>query len=133
VDLEATARRVLDDVGWRRYVALGDSTTEGLGDPVDGVPEGGWCEMVAVALRTLQPELQFFNLGHRYLTTEQIRARQLKRALELEPDLVTVVVGGNDMLVEHFDPRVTEEHFEAMVNALTDAGATVVTSSVPAC
>jgi lysophospholipase L1-like esterase len=41
-DPGATARELFTDVPWSRYVGLGDSLTEGLGDPVDGFPDGGW-------------------------------------------------------------------------------------------
>lgn len=124
-DPAATARELFTDVPWRRYVALGDSLTEGLGDPVDGFPEGGWCRMVASGLQAIRPDLEFVNLGQRNLTTKQIRETQLERAVELKPDLVTVLAGGNDMLVEGYRPATTEEHFEAMITALLDTGATV--------
>lgn len=124
-DPASTARELFVDVPWRRYVALGDSLTEGLGDSVDGFPEGGWCQMVASGLQAIRPDLEFFNLGQRYLRTKQIRETQLERAIELKPDLVTVLAGGNDMLIENYRPPVTEEHFEAMIAALLETDATV--------
>lgn len=93
LDPAATARELFSGVPWRRYVALGDSLTEGLGDPVDGFPGGGWCQMTASALQAIRPDLEFVNLGRRNLTTQQIRETQLERAIELKPDLVTVLAG----------------------------------------
>jgi lysophospholipase L1-like esterase len=79
------------------------------------------------ALRAVRPDFEFVNLGERYLTTAEIRRTQLARAIELEPDLVTVVAGGNDLLKENFDPKITEDEFDAMVEALLAAGPTVMT------
>lgn len=128
IDLDATARGAFPDgVPWRRYVAMGDSIAEGVGDPVPGYPDGGWPSMVARSLTALRPDLAFHNLGQRYLTTRQIRERQLERALELEPDLVTVAAGGNDMLIQKFDAALTEHELDAMVAALRGAGVHVFT------
>jgi len=109
---------------------MGDSTTEGLGEPYPPYPDMGWADMVADALATVEPALRFDNLGKRYLTTRQIRETQLERAVELRPDLVTVVAGGNDMLVERFDPGVTERELDLIVPALLDAGAAVLTCTM---
>lgn len=126
-ELVARAQELFPQVPWRRFVALGDSITEGIGDSVEGYPDGGWVPMVGEALRTVRPDFEYVNLGQRYLTTAEIRSTQLERAIELQPDLVTVVAGGNDMLKEHFDPQITEDEFDAMVVALLDTGATVMT------
>ncbi|HEV3002398.1 MAG TPA: SGNH/GDSL hydrolase family protein [Solirubrobacteraceae bacterium] len=130
-DPVAVARERFAGVPWSRYVAIGDSVTEGaLGDPYPGYPDAGWAQMTADALRAVRPELEFHNLGERYLTTRQIRERQLDRALELRPDLVTIVGGGNDMLTDRFDPEGVEEDLEAMVAAAAGAGATVFTCTM---
>ena len=83
--------------------------------------------MVGSVLSGLKPDFHFVNYGQRYLTTREIRQRQLEKALDYQPDLVTVVAGGNDLLLEGFDPRLTEAEFEPMVEALTRTGATVLT------
>jgi hypothetical protein len=77
------AGRRLKEVPWRRYVAMGDSITEGvLGDPYPPYPEIGYAQMVADALEARRSDMRFFNLGKRYLTSRQIRESQLGRALE---------------------------------------------------
>lgn len=130
-DPVALARERFAAVPWSRYVAIGDSVTEGaLGDAYPGYPDKGWAQMTADALRAVRPDLEFHNLGERYLTTRQIRERQLDRALELRPDLVTIVGGGNDMLAERFDPESVEADLEAMVAATVGAGATVFTCTM---
>jgi lysophospholipase L1-like esterase len=112
-----------------RYVAVGDSTMEGLGETVEGFPPGGWPRRVADGLQAVNPALQFFNLGKRYLTSRQVRETQLARALELKPDLVALVAGGNDMFTETFRSEETESELELMIGELLNAGATVYTCS----
>jgi lysophospholipase L1-like esterase len=124
-DPEREARGLFQSVPWRRYVAIGDSTTEGLGDPTPGYPDIGWPDMIAGSLRAVRADLDYLNAGERFLTARQVRESQLGPALEFEPDLASVVVGGNDMLVEHFDAGAVEREFEAIVAPLRARGATV--------
>lgn len=131
VDIPGHARRLFPDgVPWGRYVALGDSTIEGLGETVEGFPPGGWPKRLADGLQAVQPALEFVNLGERYLTARQVRETQLARALELKPDLVTLVAGGNDMMAETFEPEKVEAELELMVSELLRAGATVYICSM---
>lgn len=129
-DPTARAAELFGDVPWRRYVALGDSTTEGLGEAYPGYPDVGWAQMVADALAPLREDFSFHNLGRRYLTTRRIRETQLEPAIDLRPDLVTVVAGGNDVLLRGFQPAVTEIELDAIVRAMRDAGATVLTCTM---
>ena len=80
---------------WNRFVALGDSITEGYGmDPVEGIESIPWVDRVARALDI--PE--HHNLGRRNLRAREIRETQLERAMALEPDLVSIAAGPNDLL-----------------------------------
>ena len=126
-DLTERARELFPEVPWRRYVAVGDSITEGIGDPVPGYPDGGWAPTVARALGTLRPDFEFVNLGKRGLTTREVRETQVERALELEPDLITISSGGNDLLKQRFDPSITERELDAMFASLRKARAPMLT------
>jgi phosphatidylinositol alpha 1,6-mannosyltransferase len=72
------------------YVALGDSFTAGL---VPGEPR--WADEVA---RALGPDIQYENLAWVGATSADVEHKQLDRALELGPDVVTIVCGANDVL-----------------------------------
>jgi lysophospholipase L1-like esterase len=72
------------------YVALGDSFTAGL---VPGEPR--WADEVAKALG---PETRYENLAWVGATSADVEEKQLKRAVELGPDVVTLVCGANDVL-----------------------------------
>jgi lysophospholipase L1-like esterase len=115
-----------------RYVAIGDSTTEGLDDPYpDGRGYRGWADRLAGRLAELEPELTYANLAVRGRLAGQIRAEQLAPAVALRPDLATVVAGLNDALRRGFDLDATARDLEAMLSGLREAGATVVTFTFP--
>ena len=80
-----------------RYVALGDSSTEGTDDPDGAGGYRGWSQRLAERIHAVQGELLYANLGVRGLTTVQVRERQLTPALALRPDLATVFCGTNDV------------------------------------
>ena len=82
---------------WHRLVALGDSFTEGIGDPepLSGGGYRGWADRVAEELSGNQPDFAYANLAVRGRLVRQILDEQLSPALDLKPDLVTLSAGGN--------------------------------------
>ncbi|MDH2426075.1 SGNH/GDSL hydrolase family protein [Sphaerisporangium sp. TRM90804] len=114
-----------------RYVALGDSQTEGLGDGDDETGLRGWADRLAEQLAEASPGLQYANLAVRGRLAARIRAEQLGPALALRPDLATVVAGVNDLLRPRFDADEVAGHLEAMFAALTAQGALVATLTFP--
>lgn len=82
-----------------RYVAIGDSFTEGVGDEQPDGSVRGWADLVAQGLAdaTGQP-VQYANLAIRGKLLAPIIAEQLEPALALEPTLISFNGGGNDML-----------------------------------
>lgn len=116
---------------FERYVALGDSSTEGIadGDPQHGYR--GWSRRLAERIASAQGGLLYANLAQRGLTTHEIRERQLERALGLSPDLASVFSGTNDVLAARFDVAEFAEHTRAIQHALRDRGATVLTFTLP--
>lgn len=83
-----------------RFVALGDSLTEGVGDPHPAWPNGlrGWADLVAARLAACDPSTEYANLALRAKTARDVLAEQVPRAVELRPDIVTIWAGGNDIL-----------------------------------
>ena len=83
---------------YRRYVALGDSSTEGL-DDLDGAGQyRGWADRLAEHIAHAHPGLEYANLAVRGRSAGEIAATQLAPALAMRPDLATVVAGMNDLL-----------------------------------
>lgn len=117
---------------WHRFVALGDSFTEGIGDPSDEVPGGnrGWADRVAEELAARVPDFAYANLAIRGRLLAQIDDEQVDAALELRPDLVTLCAGGNDV-TRGGNPDRLAERLDSMVERLSADGATVVLFTGP--
>jgi lysophospholipase L1-like esterase len=114
---------------WRRYVALGDSFTEGIGDPEPASPGGhrGWADRVAETLAAgADGDVAYANLAIRGRLLKQILDEQIEPALALKPDLVTISAGGNDVIRPRTDPDALAALMEAGIRRLTESGATVV-------
>lgn len=114
-----------------RFVAIGDSTVEGLEDPGPDGTYVGWADRLAVHLGAVHPDLLYANLAIRGMTAGEVRATQLDRALELRPDIAVVVAGVNDLLRARFDRATVRADLFAMHAALADAGARVATFTMP--
>jgi len=113
---------------WSRYVAIGDSFTEGIGDPEPRSPGGhrGWADRVAEVLSDQTDDFAYANLAIRGRLLGQILDEQIEPALELKPDLVTFAAGGNDILRPGTDPDEVAARFETGLARLAESGATVV-------
>ncbi len=98
---------------WARFVVVGDSMAEGIGDPTPGYEHLGWADRVANSL-----EAEYLNLGKRNLLAAEVRATQLERALTFAPDLAAVLCGGNDPMRPDHDPEAVEKDVDGIVGAL---------------
>ena len=116
---------------FERYVAIGDSTSEGLDDPDGNGGYRGWANRLAERLARQQGGILYANLAIRGRTTRAIREEQLARAVAMKPDLATMSAGTNDLLRLHFDEESFQADVEAMQRALIEAGATVLMFTVP--
>jgi lysophospholipase L1-like esterase len=119
-------------VAFARYVAIGDSTTEGLEDPTpDGLSYVGFADRLAARLARDQPSLLYANLGIRGRKMHRIHEEQLEPALALGPDLVSIVGGINDILRPRCDLAAVADHLEQMVAAFSERGAIVLGMTFP--
>lgn len=113
-----------------RFVALGDSLTEGVGDPA-GDGWRGWAALLAPALAETPAAVEFTNLAVSGAQTRDVLERQTPAARELRPDLVSVVIGVNDTLRRTFDIKAVAAHLDEVYATLTREGATVLTACLP--
>ena len=118
---------------YTRYVALGDSFTEGVGDEEPGVPNGvrGWADRVAEELARTRPDFAYANLAIRGRLLQQIVDEQLEPAIALEPDLITISAGGNDLIRPGGDPDELAARIDTVIGRLRATGADVVLFNVP--
>lgn len=113
---------------WSRYVAIGDSFTEGIGDPEPSLPGGhrGWADRVAEVLSQGSRDFAYANLAVRGKLIRQIVDEQIEPALDLHPDLITISAGGNDVIRPGSDPDSIAELFDSAISRLRSDNATVV-------
>lgn len=117
-------------MGFQRYVALGDSQTEGMNDLDAHGGVRGWADRFASYVAEQNPGLLYANLAVRGRRTDRIRADQLEPALALRPDLASVMAGANDVLGA-FDLDSTMRELETMYAELRRVGATVIGCTFP--
>ncbi|HWV47851.1 MAG TPA: SGNH/GDSL hydrolase family protein [Microbacterium sp.] len=113
---------------WRRFVAVGDSFTEGIGDPDPDAPgrHRGWADRVAEVLSRQVDDFAYANLAVRGKLIAQIVADQIEPAVALHPDLVSICAGGNDVIRPGTDPDAIAVQLEDAVARLASTGAAVV-------
>ena len=115
-----------------RYVAIGDSSTEGLDDPDGQGGYHGWANRLAARVAAAQSApLLYANLAVRGRSTRQIRDDQLEPALAMRPDLVTLFTGTNDVVKRRFDPDAVGRDVEFMQRKLIEGGAIVLGFTLP--
>jgi len=125
------------------YAAIGDSFTEGVGDPGPDGAFVGWADRFAVLLADqlagrdevtsaegpTHGDFRYANLAVRGRLLDQIVAEQVPRAKELAPDLVTFCAGGNDIIRPGTDPDDVAERFERAVADLKESVGTVMVTT----
>jgi lysophospholipase L1-like esterase len=119
---------------WTRFAALGDSITEGWCDPVvgSGEPWFGWADRLALEIDRHQRahgatgRLEFANLAVRGRRVRHVVEDQIPVAIDMRADLVSVLIGGNDLSALRPDPDALAAHLETGVAQLVASGATVL-------
>lgn len=125
---------------WTRFAALGDSITEGWCDPVltdlDGNPTDpwfGWADRLALLIdahqrapRTFSRRLEFANLAVRGRRIRHVVEDQIPAAIAMRADLVSVMVGGNDLMSLRVDPDELASRLEGGIATLRATGADVL-------
>ncbi|HEY2081051.1 MAG TPA: SGNH/GDSL hydrolase family protein [Streptosporangiaceae bacterium] len=123
------------------FVALGDSITLGIGDPIRLAPAPGerrgrgkgkrgwrgWAALLADGL--VDPDLHIL-AGNGALWAD-VERDQLPAALQLRPDIASVVIGVNDTLRPNFDTDMIANSAAHSIGALRACGAEVLTMRLP--
>ncbi len=123
----ATARGV-----WTRYVAIGDSFTEGMSDTDPTRPGAyvGWADRLAHHLDAVAEKehlpFGYANLAVRGRKLDDVVGSQLDAAMGMTPDLVSMVGGGNDLLRPSVDLDRLASRLEEAVVRIRQSGADVL-------
>jgi phosphatidylinositol alpha 1,6-mannosyltransferase len=116
---------------WARYIALGDSITEGLCD-ASRMPERehrGWADRLAMLLahaRSGGERFRYANFAVRSRLVCHVVEEQIPMALALRPDLVSVLIGANDLVRWGADPQGLAATLAGGIRALRAAGCDVL-------
>jgi lysophospholipase L1-like esterase len=114
-----------------RFVALGDSLTEGVGDPV-GEAWRGWAALLVAGLSDgPDTSVEFTNLAVSGAQTRDVLERQTPAALALRPDVASVVIGVNDTLRCTFDIHAVAARLDRVYAAFRAQDAVLLTACLP--
>jgi lysophospholipase L1-like esterase len=121
------AVELLSDAPWQSLVVVGDSVAAGVRQPLDGYLDECFADRLGSALAITRPGFRYRNLGVRDLKLQQIIDSQLVPAIAFRPDAALVIAGGNDALGRQFDADYVRDRLQALLGALAEAGADIIT------
>lgn len=110
------------------YVALGDSTVVGVGA---SHPQNSYVSRLYERLRAIYPTSKIRNLGISGATSADVLISQLPAAVAMQPHLITLSVGPND-ITQGKDAQQYEQNIETIFQTLSrETGAVVVVNLLP--
>lgn len=113
---------------WKRFVAIGDSFTEGIGDEIEGITLKSWVDHF---VQLCVNDIEYANFAKRGLVTKEIRSQQLEKALAFKPDLVSLIAGANDVLKGRWNLQTYKNDMEFMIDKLSKTGANIMIANLP--
>jgi len=113
-----------------RYVAIGDSFTEGVGDELPDGTVRGWADLVAQGWADSRgAAISYANLAVRGKLIAPIVDEQLERALALRPTHLSFNGGGNDMLRPRTPIARVADVFSHVLRRCDEEGVTMIVLS----
>lgn len=100
---------------------IGDSAASGVGDSDVHGNHFGWSYHLVQAFA--EP-LIYINASRPGAQSKEVLHEQLPKILIHEPELVAVIVGGNDLLRSGFSPQVFEDNLNETLRKIEEIGAT---------
>jgi lysophospholipase L1-like esterase len=105
------------------FVVLGDSAAYGTGDEVQTGVFRGWAGFLS---ENFQEGCDYFNFSRPGAKSSEVAEIQLEKALKLNPDICAVIVGGNDLLRNGFNPILLHENLQYICRNLLAIGSEIV-------
>jgi lysophospholipase L1-like esterase len=105
------------------FVVLGDSAAYGTGDEIKAGQFRGWAGFLADAF---QEGCDYFNYSRPGAKSNEVLATQLPKALRQNPDICAVIVGGNDLLRNNFDPVLLYNNLRSCCQQLLAMGSEII-------
>ena len=105
------------------FVVLGDSAAYGTGDEIKAGQFRGWAGFLADAF---QEGCDYFNFSRPGAKSSEVLTNQLPKALRQNPDICAVIVGGNDLLRNNFDPVLLYNNLRSCCQQLLAMGSEII-------
>ncbi len=113
-----------------RFVAIGDSFSEGVGDELADGRVRGWADIAAQGWAdALGEPISYANLAIRGRLAWPVVEEQLEPALALGPTHLSFNAGGNDMLRPRADIEHIADAFSRVLRRCDDTGTTLIVLS----
>ncbi|MEY3149404.1 MAG: hypothetical protein RL029_678 [Actinomycetota bacterium] len=122
-------RLIGNEVSFNRFIALGDSMTEGMQDEIVNGKYRGWADRVADVMAQHYQDFTYANLAIRGKLVGQVYEEQVPVALQLVNSARTIVsfhAGANDVIRPKYDPEKTITTYNAAVDTLIKSGASLM-------
>ncbi len=110
------------------YVAIGDSSVEGLGA---SHPDRSYTGIIYQQLKLTLKNTQYHNLGKAFAKVNDVIENQLDKTIALKPDLITISVGTNDIIKKTSFKEFEKELFHLLSNLKTNTTADIVINTIP--
>jgi len=105
------------------FAVLGDSAASGVGDSDTNGVNRGWAYYLT---QSFSHPIVFSNLSRPGAQSTEVLEHQLPLALQMQPDICAVIVGGNDALRNGFDPEKYRQNLRKTLLQLQEVGAQIL-------
>ena len=116
-----------------RFIALGDSMTEGMTDEIIENNYRGWADRVADVLATESSDFTYLNFAVRGKLLKQVVEEQIPKAIKYidgKNTLVSFHAGANDALRPGYQPGTAIPMYAEAVRRIAKSGATIMLFTV---
>lgn len=116
-----------------RFIACGDSFTEGMTDHVVNGEYRGWADRVADVMSQQNPDFSYMNLAIRGKLVKQVVDEQIPLALAYvtgPETLLSFHAGANDVLRPNYKPEKVLPLYTQAVRDISKSGATILLFTV---
>jgi lysophospholipase L1-like esterase len=103
------------------FALIGDSAASGVGDSDEHGNYFGWGYHL---VKAMQEPVAYINASRPGAQSIEVLIDQLPKVLIHKPELVAVIVGGNDVLRNGFSPAQFEENLNETLRLIEESGAT---------
>lgn len=110
------------------YVALGDSVAEGIGATI---LDRSYTSIIYTYLKRSKKRVEYHNFSKQYAPVAWVREEQIEKAISLQPDLITLSVGANDIRVRNMPWKFKDDLREVIQKLKDQTNATIIINSIP--